>query len=297
MSETAREGSRTARQSFARRASPCATVGACVVAAIAIRRLSTRTGVTAREAITAVPGDDIIPDPTTVWNRGITIEASPSEIWPWLVQMGYGRGGFYSPEWFDRYVWRVPAANSNRLLPQFQNVAVGEVIADGPDYGAYWRVKIVEPERALVYWTRRHPWRGSPVDPTDAIALEKIERELLVGGMYLECSWGFYLTEIAPGRSRLVTRTRAVSAPGWLSLVPYGLADAYLSYVVLRNIKRRAEKVSHSTVQHIARLSSPMGPLNAVPKSISRSGPPSDTQAQGPMAVVQPSRADKAQIG
>ena len=249
----------TVRKSFARRGSAWATVGACVAAAIVIRRLSARTGATAREAKAAFPGDDIMPDPTTVWNRGITIEASPSEIWPWLVQMGYGRGGFYAPEWFDRYVWRVPAANSNVLLPEFQHVAAGDVVADGPEYGAYWRVKIVEPERALVYWTRRHPWRGSPVDATDAVALEKIERELLVGGMYLECSWGFYLTEIGPGRSRLVTRTRAASAPAWLSLVPYGLADAYLSYVVLRNIKRRAESVAHSIAERVAPISSSAG--------------------------------------
>jgi hypothetical protein len=77
-------------------------VGVCVVGVSAALRASTRTAATANEARAALPGDDIISDPTTIWNRGITIEASPSEVWPWLVQMGYGRAGFYVPEWVDR---------------------------------------------------------------------------------------------------------------------------------------------------------------------------------------------------
>ncbi len=67
-------------------------------------------------------------------------------------------------------MWRVPSATSWIPLPQYQHVAVGDGIADGPEHLAYWRVKVVEPERALVYWTLRHPWRGAPVDPTGASA-------------------------------------------------------------------------------------------------------------------------------
>jgi hypothetical protein len=219
-----------------------ATVAICVAAALGARLASARTRATAREAGAVLAGDDIISDPTTVWNRGISIEASPSQVWPWLVQMGYGRAGFYVPEWVDHLLWRVPATNSSVLLAHFQHVAVGDVIADGPDFMAYWRVKIVDPERALVYWTRRHPWRGAPVDPTDSGALARRESDLVAGGTYVECSWGFYLREIAPGRTRLVIRTRAVSSPGWLRRMPYGLIDAFLSHAELSNIKRRVER-------------------------------------------------------
>ncbi|MDQ0770220.1 putative amidohydrolase [Pseudarthrobacter defluvii] len=209
--------------------------------AIPSRVASHRTSATADEAAD-LPGDEIIPQPTTIWNRGITIEATPSEIWPWLVQMGYGRAGFYVPEWVDRLFWRVPAANSSMVLPQFQHVGVGDVIADGPGFMAYWRVKIVDPGQALVYWTRRHPWRGVPVDPTDAAALQKREDSLEAGGTYAECSWGFYLSPQGPHRTRLLIRTRAVSSPAWLRRMPYGLVDAYLSHAELKNIKRRVEQ-------------------------------------------------------
>ena len=211
------------------------------IAAFATRRVVGRTRATADEARRALPGDDIITNPTTIWNRGITISARPAQVWPWLVQMGYGRAGFYVPEWVDRLLWRVPAANSGVLLPDLQDLAVDDVVADGPDFMAYWRVRIVDPARALVYWTLRHPWRGAPVEPTDPEALTRRERQLVAGGTYVECSWGFYLNELTPGRTRLVIRTRAISSPAWLRRMPYGLVDAYLSHAELSNIKRRVE--------------------------------------------------------
>jgi hypothetical protein len=223
-----------------------ATLGSVLAAAAVVQRVSARTGATTAEAADPRPGDDIILEPTTIWNRGTTIAARPSEIWPWLVQMGFGRGGFYVPEWVDRLVWRVPAANSGVLLPQYAHIAVGDVIADGPQYLAYWRVEVVEPERALVFWTRRHPWRGAPVDPRDPSTLVERERELLEGGIYAECSWGFYLDEIGGGCTRLLIRTRAVSSQFWLRLLPYGLIDAYLSHAELRTIKRLVEAAQNS---------------------------------------------------
>ena len=89
------------------------TVGICVAATLGFRLALARTRATAREARALLAGDDIVPDPTTVWNRGISIKASPSHVWPWLVQMGYGRAGFYVPEWVDHMLWRVPATNSS----------------------------------------------------------------------------------------------------------------------------------------------------------------------------------------
>lgn len=223
------------------RTTTAATAGACLVAALVAQRAAVRTRATADEVAAPRPGDDIISDPTTIWNRAITIEAGPDRIWPWLVQMGYGRAGFYVPEWVDRLVWRVPAANSSVLLPEFQGLAVDDVVADGPDFLAYWRVRILDPERVLVYWTLRHPWRGAAVDPTDPGALVRRENELVVGGTYVECSWGFYLSEITPGRTRLLIRTRAISSPNWLRRMPYGLVDGYLSHAELNYIRRHVE--------------------------------------------------------
>jgi hypothetical protein len=217
---------------------------ASLVGAVAARLAMRGTRATAEEAGRARRGDDIITDPTIVWNRGITIAARPVDVWPWLVQMGYGRAGFYVPEWVDRLLWRVPATNSSVLLPDLQDLVVDDIVADGPDFMAYWRVRIVDPPRALVYWTLRHPWRGAPVNPRDPKALARRERGLVAGGTYVECSWGFYLNEYSPGRTRLVIRTRAISSPAWLRRMPYGLVDAYLSHAELSNIKRRVENAA-----------------------------------------------------
>ncbi len=92
---------------------------------------------------------------------------------PWLVQMGYGRGGWYTPEWADLFANRVFGirhpfpASAGRLLPEYQHVAVGDLICDGPDYASYFRVLRVDPQHALVYRSIRHPRRGSPIDITD----------------------------------------------------------------------------------------------------------------------------------
>ena len=82
----------------------------------------------------------------------------PSGVRPWLVQMGYGRGGWYTPQWVDRFAnrWvfgqRTPFPSSaNRLLPEYQHAAVGDIVCDGPNYASYFRVQHVDPPHALVY--------------------------------------------------------------------------------------------------------------------------------------------------
>jgi hypothetical protein len=209
--------------------------------AMLVRRLSTRTGATAAEAAASLPGDEVIPHPMLEWTRAVTIYASPAQVWPWLAQMGSGRAGFYVPEWIDRYLWRIGGHNADQLLPHYQHVTVGDIIADAPGYAAYWQVKLVEPERALVYWSRRHPWRGQPLDPTDPTVLAHREAALLAGGTYLDFSWAFALREPVPGRTRLLLRTRARYALRWLATLPLGLVDVYLGMHVLHQIKRRVE--------------------------------------------------------
>jgi hypothetical protein len=66
--------------------------GGWLLSAVA-RRVSTRTGVSDAEAYGSLPGDDLIAHPMVEWTRGITMRATAERVWPWLVQMGYGRGG------------------------------------------------------------------------------------------------------------------------------------------------------------------------------------------------------------
>jgi len=112
-----------------------------LLVASGLRRLARRSGVSLEEACASLPGDEVIPHPMLEWNRGITIAAPAEAIWPWLVQMGYGRAGWYTPEafdrWMHRWVWRLEQAypfqpSPWRILPEHQQLAVGDVIADGP---------------------------------------------------------------------------------------------------------------------------------------------------------------------
>ena len=215
-------------------------VGTLVVAGL-VQRYSWRSGATDAEALGSLPGDDVIPHPMAEWTRAATLAASPGAIWPWLVQMGYDRGGWYTNERFDRLVWRVSATNATDILPEFQELEVGDVIADGPDHAAYFHVRRVEPERAIVYHSVRHPYRGHPLPDTRAATLAAMEQRLRDGGRYLDFSWAFVLEPIDVGHTRLIIRTRANYAPGFLRLiqVPLGWVDLFHAHTILGGIRRR----------------------------------------------------------
>ena len=228
----------------------CALAG--VLAAIVINRLSHRTGVSDAEAFGSLPGDEVIPHPMVEWTRGVTVSATPGAIWPWLVQRGYGRAGWDTPRWIDQVLEpgffgiRSERSNNDRILPEFQHLAVGDIIADGPDYAAYFRVLEIEPDRSIVYYSFRHPRRGHPVDPTDPDALANLERRLRERGTYLDFTWTFVLVPIDDRCTRLLVRTRANYAPRSLALaLPIlGLFDATYGTAMLRTIARKAEELA-----------------------------------------------------
>jgi hypothetical protein len=219
-----------------------------------VRRFSLRTGVSDSEAFGSLPGDDIIPHPMVEWTRGITVRSDPEHVWPWLAQMGYGRGGWYTPEWVDlvanRWVFgqtRHFPASANRLLPEYQEIAVGDLICDGPDYASYFRVQYVEPPHAVVYRSIRHPRRGSKIDITDPESPAKVEKELRESGTYFDFTWTLALNGVSGGRTRLLVRTRANYAPPAAKalVTPLGLFDATYGVAMLRAIARRVEAREH----------------------------------------------------
>jgi hypothetical protein len=217
----------------------------------AMRRMSARTGVTNAEASGSLPGGDVLPQPMVEWTRGVTVSAAPEAIWPWLAQMGYGRGGWYTPEWVDllanRWIFgqrRSYPASADRLVPEYQDVHVGDLVCDGPGYVSYFRVEQVQPPHALVLHSIRHPRRGSPIDISDPTAPDRVERELREAGTYVDFTWALVVNPLPPGRSRLLVRTRAdCSPPGVRRLsMPLGLFDATYGRAMLRAIARRAER-------------------------------------------------------
>lgn len=90
-----------------------------------------RVAATAEEIRGPVPGDEIVPAPEVVMDRGIDVAAAPEQVWPWLVQLGKWRAGWYLPRRIERFLPRGHRA-TRRIDPRWQNLAVGDLI---PDYG------------------------------------------------------------------------------------------------------------------------------------------------------------------
>jgi hypothetical protein len=135
---------------------------------------------TADEITATRDGDDIVAAPDAVMDRAFTLEASPARVWPWLVQLGKQRAGWYLPRTVERFI--PMRRRAIRVLdPRWGELRVGDVI---PDYGGRhetFEVALIEPPRALVYTsTRRH----------------------------MRVSWSLTLTAIEPSTTRLHLRLR-----------------------------------------------------------------------------------------
>jgi hypothetical protein len=113
-----------------------------------VRRWFSRWGSTPQELARPMPGDALLPNPTDVTTQTITVNAPPENIWPWLMQMGYQRGGLYSYDWLDRLFGFLDRPSATRILPEFQQLAVGDKIPwDGR--GTELTVEVLQPPRAL----------------------------------------------------------------------------------------------------------------------------------------------------
>lgn len=197
-------------------------------------RLGQTYGSTADERAMHLPGDEIIAHPTVTTNHAITIDAPPESVWPWLAQMGWHRGGWYTARWVDRLLFAANWPSANRVIPELQDVQVGDFIPDGPpETKCGLIVEQVEPNRVLVLHSTSHlpaSWR----------AKHKAA---------LDWSWVFVLGPLDEGtRTRYHFRSRWTTAPwwftagGWLGIVP---ADFIMSHDMLKGVKSRAEALAH----------------------------------------------------
>jgi PPOX class probable F420-dependent enzyme len=150
--------------------------GLRLVAAVATAAVSRRpVRPVAGESERSLPGDELVADAKIGWTHAITIGARPAAIWPWLVQMGCRRAGWYSYDGVDNS--GVPSAD--RILPEFQQVQVGDILPQTPTAEDRFVVRAVEPERALV-----------------------------LGDDAGSMSWAFVLEPVAETGTRLITRSR-----------------------------------------------------------------------------------------
>lgn len=113
-----------------------------------------RVGATPEEVARPLPGDDLVPHATVVMDRALTLSAPPAAVWPWLVQLGKHRAGWYLPRSVERLV--PPGRRAlRRVDPRWQGLAVGEVIPDWGGREATFTLALLDPPHALVHTSRR----------------------------------------------------------------------------------------------------------------------------------------------
>ena len=200
----------------------------------AIRPQHLRWGAEPAEVKAFWPGDDLIPRPQLSATHAVTIQTPPAKVWPWLVQIGQGRGGFYSYEAIENAMG-LDIENAERILPEWQNLQVGDVVPLAPDAAMDVPVVILEPQRALVlHADSRLPSSNGKSGPP------------LPPGQFLAVSWGFYLAEQPDGATRLVERFRLDYTPTLANELIYKLFLEPGAFVMERKmllgIKQRAER-------------------------------------------------------
>jgi hypothetical protein len=103
-------------------------------------------GSTRMERGRSMPGDDLVRRPQTVATHAVTVRVPPDRVWPWLAQMGWHRGGWYTARWVDALLFPTNAPSADRVLAEHQHLDVGDFIPDGPpETGCGFVVREVEP--------------------------------------------------------------------------------------------------------------------------------------------------------
>ena len=108
------------------------------------------------EGAAKLPGDELLPDAGLVTTRAITIDAPSEAIWPWLVQMGSGRGGAYTYDWIENLLG-LNMHSASEILPQYQHLQVGDELPMGPGRPGM-TVEVLDPPRTLAVRVADQNW-------------------------------------------------------------------------------------------------------------------------------------------
>ena len=178
-----------------------------------VRRRHLRWGATDAEVTGAMPGDEIVPNPSFSATRAVSIAAPPEAVWPWLVQVGFGRAGFYSYDIFDN----AARPSADRILPEYQDPRVGDWVpmASKVNETTAFKIKAFEPNSWLL-WEKPNS------------------------------TWSWKLAPLAAGGSRLVTRLKQYNdwrSPGMAAatVILFEFGDFPMMRKMLLGVKSRAE--------------------------------------------------------
>lgn len=180
---------------------------------LALRPWQLGWGARQNEIEMSLPGDDIVDGPSFNATRGITIEAPSENIYPWIVQMGIGRAGWYSFDILDN----LGRKSAEEILPEYQEVQSGDLVPMSPDGKQGLRVKDSEKNEWMLWWDGK-----------------------------ADVTWLWFILPEGPNRSRLLTRVRMKYR--WLSTsILFSLIVEFFDFPMMRKcmlgIKHRAENV------------------------------------------------------
>jgi hypothetical protein len=195
-----------------------------------------RWGATDEEVSAHLPGDDLLDEPASQITRAITIDAPREEVWPWIVQLGADRGGFYT---YDRLenLFGLDIHSADHIVEQWQDLEVGDVVhADRARTGG-WYVVDLRPDEALV------------LKVADLAAGRPLRRDEKVRWEFL---WTFALRDSPGGGTRLLVRERVAfgSALTGVLMAPVDLVSFVMTRGMLLGIKSRVESHSPRTPAH-----------------------------------------------
>jgi hypothetical protein len=173
-------------------------------------------GTTEIEVTKSLPGDEFVADPVLESTRAITVQAPAAAIWPWLVQMGQGRGGLYSYQRLENLVG-CAMHNADRIIPEHQHIEVGDKVRLVPEgRGPFFVVSAIEPGRTLIL--------GGDDPPT---------------------TWAFILEPIDENTTRLIIRFRQDYERSFGNVLAWRMFTDPISFwmerKMLQGIKARAE--------------------------------------------------------
>lgn len=188
--------------------------------------LGRTSGSTAEERRRPLPGDELVADPTFVTNHAATLSAPPETVWPWLTQVGWHRGGWYTPRWVDRLLFPDNWPSTDHLDPDLvRALRPGDRVPDGPPGTAEFVVERADAPRVLVLHSRTHLPPGWD-DRFDAA---------------LDWVWTFSLEPVGTDRTRLLIRNRGTVRPWWLDRA-YLLGIVPADHVMTRGMFRGLEQ-------------------------------------------------------